>query len=113
MKAKLIHHSFEWLDGDFELPQALAGKSHLTVWRVDRDTSGGFVAMKLDRGTGVWDASGKLTLYLESGADLAWFRKSPSLLSLELRFGLCQQQKGIRHALRRLESKSGKVLDEI
>jgi hypothetical protein len=69
--------------------------------------------MKVDRGTGVWDASGGLVHYIKSGADLTWSRDWSALLSLEVRFGPCAQQKGVRHALRIVDPASFETLDEI
>jgi hypothetical protein len=115
VKAKLIHHGFEWLEGDFEAPALLASKPHMTVWRVEREPGGQRVAMKLESGAGVWDASGKLLLYSEAGADLAWLNKPAQLLGLESRFGPCRNQKGVRHAVRRLslDSASGQREQDI
>jgi hypothetical protein len=113
MKAKLIHHSFEWLEGDYDPPEELATKTHLTVWRMENNYSSKLVAMKLDHGTGIWTESGKLIHYVKLGADLHWVNNSMELLSLELRFGTCQQQKGIGHTLRRLKAETYNVINEM
>jgi hypothetical protein len=113
MKAKLLHHAWEWLPGKFQAPGPLARKKHLTAWRAHQSPTGGLIGMKLvGAGTGVWDTAGKLLRYAERGADLAWREGPTDLLSLEAEFGRCGRRKGIRHALKRLEAGSFRVLDE-
>lgn len=113
MKARLIHHSTEWLPGDYEAPQPLAGEKQLNVWRVNQDAASGLVAMKLDKGTGLWDGNGKLLLYIDAGADLAWSSTPGVMLSLEQKFGPCQREpKHIAHMLRWRQAPSGRVLKE-
>ena len=113
MKARLIHYTTEWLPGDYEAPQPLAAKKQLNVWHVSRDGSTGWVAMKLDKGTGLWDANGKLLLFINVGADLVWSGAPNVLLSLEAKFGPCRNEpKHIAHMLRWREAPSGRVLEE-
>jgi hypothetical protein len=114
MKAKLLHHASEWIPGDFEAPEKYSREDHLTVRCVHRDLRGGLVSMKLDpTGVGVWGASGRLLHFIERGTDLAWSREFVGPLSLESQFGRCRAGKGIRHALKRLEAGSFRVLDEM
>ena len=104
MKAKWIHHHSEWIPGDFEAPSQLAGDDYLSVSRIHRSPSQDLIGTKLySAGTGIWNTSGKLLHYFESGADLSWERKSATLLSLENQFGPCSQEEGIRHVLKRLD----------
>jgi hypothetical protein len=70
--------------------------------------------MKLERATGVWDRSGSLRLFVKRGADMAWSsRNSATLFSLEATFGGYSQQLGVRHALKRLETGTFRVLQEM
>ena len=74
VKAKLYHHSSEWLPGEFQVPKAQANSQRSQGFRVHYDAPPGYVAMKLERATGVWDKSGSLLLYVKRGADMAWSR---------------------------------------
>jgi len=69
--------------------------------------------MKLERATGVWDSAGSLRLFIQRGADIAWSRNSANLFSLENTFGTCRHQRGVRHALKRLEAGTFRVLREM
>ena len=69
--------------------------------------------MKVNGGTGIWSESGRLIHYVKEGADLRWIHNSMELLSLEVCFGRCRQQKGIRHSLKRLEAEAYNVIDEM
>jgi hypothetical protein len=113
MRAKLIHSHTEWLAGDYEAPPELAKKEHLTVWHLHRNSQTGLTAMKVDRGAGVWNESGHLLFYSKQAADLGWSNSSSDLYGAEIRFGPCRQGKGVRHALRRLESGTFRVSQEI
>src|SRR5262245_31640070 len=107
MKVKLIHHSFEWLSGDFEAPESLSGERYLAAWRIHHDHRAGLIGMKLDKvGAGVWNSEGKLLFFDEEGADLAWYNDSTNILNLENRWGPCQKGDGISHVLKRLAADS-------
>jgi hypothetical protein len=109
MKAMLIHHNAEWLAGEFEAPGNVRDAEYLTVYRVVRDPASGRVGMSLETGTGIWDSSGVLLWYNDQGVDLCWIAGGKELLSLEVTFGKCQRQQGIRHALKRLNGVSFQV----
>jgi hypothetical protein len=114
LKVKLLHHSFEWVSGDFEPPKSLSDESHLIAWRIHTDARTGLIGMSLHGfGAAVWNSDGKLLFCPERGADLAWDRGSTDLFSLEYPGGRCQQGKGIRSVLKRLEVGSFRTLDEI
>jgi hypothetical protein len=113
MRVKLLHHASEWLSGDFEPPEHLVQKEYLVAWRVHRNELDGSTALKLQSGTGVWDAAGKLLLYLKRGGDLNWLNGFHDLLSLENVFCPCDGRKGVHHRLRRLETSSFRELQEI
>jgi hypothetical protein len=106
MKAMFIHHSAEWLEGEFEAPQKLRDQEYLTVYRVARDPVSGRVGMSTRGHTGIWDSSGTLLWDNDHGADLCWINGGKELLSLEVTFGRCRQQKGIRHELKRIDAQS-------
>jgi hypothetical protein len=113
MRAKLIHHTSEWLPGEFSPPDLLAQKPHLTVWRAHRHSKSGLIAMKVNQGTGVWDGDGHILFYKKGGADLAWRQKESELISLEIGFGKCRQREGVRHTLKRLDDKTFEPKDEM
>jgi hypothetical protein len=113
MRAKLIHHSREWLDGDFEAPDPLAKKASLLVWHLHRQAQSARTAMKLNRGAGVWDGSGRLLFYLEQAADLGWSVDGRNIYSLENVFGPCQEAPGVRHLLRRRDAVDFHVISEM
>ena len=106
MRAKLIHHDEEWLPGEFESPALLVTKGYLRVWCIHRYASGGLIGMKIERGTGVWNSSGRLLRYFSRGADLAWSRDASLLWSLECRFGKCPGGAGVRHVLKSRDPQS-------
>lgn len=112
MRAKLMQPSAEWLAGDYEAPPELAGKPFLAVWRIHHNPATGLSVLKVNRGSGVWDGSGRLLFYSRKTADLAWAKNSPHLYSAEIRFGPCAKGEGVRHALRRLEPESFRVAQE-
>src|SRR4051812_42601222 len=112
MRAKLIHHSAEWLAEDYQAPPELTGRKFLTVWHFTRNSRAGLTAMKVDRGAGLWDSSGHLLFYSKHVADLAWSRTDAGVYSLEIRFGPCREAAGVRHALRRLEPETFKATGE-
>jgi hypothetical protein len=113
MRAKLIHHAPEWLPGDFEAPSQLSDKKFLIVWHLRQDPKTGWTAMKVNRGAGVWDDSGRLRLYCERAGDIDWSKDSTDMYILENRFGACRQGKGVAHTLKRLDSTGLHTLTEI
>lgn len=113
MKVKLLHHSEEWLPGDFDAPEALRGQASLACWHIHALGASDRIAMKLERGAGVWDTSGRLLHYSKTASDMTWDAGSRTLLSLECTFGKCSASPGVRHALRRLDPESFQVVSEI
>lgn len=69
--------------------------------------------MKVNRGAGVWDESGHILFFLEKAGDLGWSKNSSDFYSLENHFGPCLRGDGVRHILRRRESGTFRVFDEI
>lgn len=114
MKLKYMHHTDEWLPGEFE-PPATFPHDEGAVWCVHPNVRRHLLALKMfEGGTGVWTTTGRLLHYIEKGTDLVWLRDcTEELLSLESRFGPCQSGKGIRHVLRRLESETFEMIDEM
>jgi len=82
MRLRQLHHSWEWLPGDFELPPDLSGRKELYVWRVHRTADRAFIALKLDDGAGIWDATGKLLQFFEHGEDVEFLVGGKQALSL-------------------------------
>jgi len=110
MRFKLLHHSSEWLVGDFE-PPADYDQDCGIVLRVHKNRGGDSVAIKLmSGGTGVWDSMGRLVYYAPLGADLLWFRGSSTLLSLERQAPIVRSGPGISHSLKTLDGRSFETL---
>lgn len=111
MLAKHVYLENAWVAGEFEPPACLKNKPVLSVWRTEREFETGRIAMKIDRGAGVWDRSGQLLFHDGKIADLS-FSGQGRLLSIENRVvpagGEWQQAYRIQHR----EGKSFGVLGE-
>lgn len=104
MRIKLLHHTSEWLPGDYEAPAGRTGEKHLTAWRLHRDGDRIGLALSAPRGAtawGVWTSAGKLLHYVEQGADLAFVPQG--ILSLEQGFIRPTGAPGRLHRIRRLD----------
>ena len=104
MRAKYVHHTQEWLPTEYDPPASLLSKPFLTAWRVHRDRRGGSVALKLNRGVGIWNREGRILHYDQAAADVEFTRDSQVLYSLQNVFGPCVDRDGVRHALVRRDA---------
>jgi len=85
----------------------------MTVRRLHHDPRSGLTAMKINRGAGLWDKTGRVRLYLERAGDIGWSKTSDDLYLLENRFGPCQRGSGVRHTLKRLEAGTFRAVSEM
>ena len=111
MRAKLVFFDDAWVEGDFEPPASLRDKPVLTVWRSERSEESGQVAMKVDRGAGIWDASGRLLFHDPQLADLS-FAGRRRLHALENRVEDTGRGRHRSHRLQLREDATFGVLEE-
>lgn len=97
-KIQLIHHSVQWLEPSFQCPLELKGALELTAWHRQQSPNG-LIALKLDRGAGLWSADGKLLYFNLNAADLHVSETLEAVVELVNHFGPCETGKGIRHQI--------------
>lgn len=105
MKAKWVHHAWEWIEGDFAGLTSFTGDGSFRVLSCRRNDSMNMTAMKLKSGgTAIWGHGGELIHHFPRGADLAFVGEhGKQLLSLENQFGETANATGVSHLLRRLD----------
>jgi hypothetical protein len=106
MKAKLLHHSEEWLPYDLEAPPSAAKEPFLSVWRVQHSPFAPRLALKLSDGVGIWEKSGALVKFFPKAADFTWTQDPARAYLWMPVFAPCAQGAGVRHALLEVDTGS-------
>jgi hypothetical protein len=95
MRAKLLHHSTEWLEQDFERPPELGDAREISFWHMQR--VGSMLALKTNKGSGLWTSEGRLLRFSAEAADLQVIAAAEAVVELVNVFGRCTVGEGVRH----------------